>query len=149
MSDQTLADQLAPALPELPDGDYAIVERPRNAWFGFTAENATEFYRRWEHVRDLPAPLLFVSAEPLLQAYALPHDAAKIGLFIVGGESGALADCRPTPDGAFEVMRRHCQALGIPFFMKQLDQITYRGAYKKFDKFPIELQVRDQPRLAA
>jgi protein gp37 len=122
-------------------------EWPRNAWFGFTAENQKEFDRRWSWAREVPAPLIFVSAEPLLEAYTLPDDAAKIGLFIVGGESGRLADCRPTPDGAFDFMRFQCIRLGIPFFMKQLDQINHRGFYKKFDRFPMRLQVREQPRI--
>lgn len=122
---------------------------PPNAWFGFTAENGTEFNRRWAFAKNVPAPLIFVSAEPLLEAYELPPDASQIGLFITGGESGKLADIRPTPPGAFRSMQRQCAHLNIPFFMKQLDQIRYRADYKKFERFPAELQVREQPRIRA
>jgi protein gp37 len=137
---------------------------PQNAWFGFTAENQVEFDRRWPPASNVPAPLIFVSAEPLLEEYNLPADAARIGLFIAGGESGTIANCRRTPDDAFENMMWQCSALGIPFFMKQLDQVSYRGsvivgerdgkpvrkpAYKHFPSFPVVLQVRDQPRIAA
>jgi protein gp37 len=139
---------------------------PKNAWFGFTAEDGVEFRRRWAHAKQVPAPVLFVSAEPLFESYELPGDARQIGLFIVGGESGKISNCRPTPQGAFEHMRMQCSAMGIPFFMKQLDQVSYRGLciqgwlpgepqtrrkprYKHFDSFPDSLRVRDQPRISA
>lgn len=122
---------------------------PRNAWFGFTAENQVEFSRRWNRAKHIPAPLFFVSAEPLLEAYNLPSDASRIGLFIAGGESGTLAKCRDTPIHVFTSMRQQCQDLGIPFFMKQLAQVSARSNYKKFEAFPPQLQVREQPRIRA
>jgi protein gp37 len=137
---------------------------PMNAWFGFTAENQTEWNRRWPYVDgDIPSPCIFVSAEPLLEGYHLPDNAARLGLFIVGGESGVIANCRPTPDRAFEWMAQQCGDLRIPFFMKQLDQVNHRGsfvvgdrpdgslirkpAYKHFPSFPPALRLRQQPRL--
>jgi protein gp37 len=122
-------------------------EWPRNAWFGFTAENQHFFNIRWIQAQEVRAPLIFVSAEPLLEEIILPSSAARIGLFIAGGESGTIANCRETPEGAFLSMRRQCEMLGIPYFQKQLDQVRFRRDYKKFDRFPIALQVREQPRI--
>lgn len=123
---------------------------PANVWFGFTAENQKAFDQRSRHVRNLPAPVVFMSGEPLLGDIRLPADTgAWLDWVIGGGESGALTAIRDTPDARFERLLRQCQELGIAYFQKQMAQISHRGTYKKFDMFPPALQVREQPRLPA
>ncbi len=123
---------------------------PKNVWFGITGEDQPEFDRRWLWVCDLPAPVLFVSVEPMLSQLNIRWtlDSAEVaarilasgrfapgmerirrpGWFIAGGESGRLAD-----------------------FQKQTAQISHRREYKDFDAFPPLLRSREQPtpRLAA
>jgi protein gp37 len=123
---------------------------PANVWFGFTAENQEEFDRRYPHAKRMPAPVRFISGEPYLGRILLPADAARfIHLMIGGGESGRLEDCRDTPLDLFRDLRDQCRRLGIPYFQKQLAQISARASFKRFEAFPPDLQVREQPRRAA
>lgn len=146
---------------------------PNNVWFGITGEDQTEFDRRWLWVCDLPAPVLFISVEPMLSELDIrwtldPVEVAgrflrsgrfspgletirRPGWFIAGGESGKIADCRDTPDGHFIRLLAQCHFNGIPYFQKQLAQVRHRVDYKKFDRFPEVLQVRQHPtpRIAA
>jgi protein gp37 len=39
---------------------------PRNAWFGFSAEDQERYDLRWSFVREIPAPVRFCSYEPAL-----------------------------------------------------------------------------------
>lgn len=122
---------------------------PPNVWFGFTAERQHEFNQRWIHAQQVPAPIIFVSGEPLLEEIILPSSAAAIALFIGGGESGTLIELRDTPIDIFRSMLAQCRALGIPYFQKQLAQLSARAAYKKPALWPEDLRVREHPRMAA
>lgn len=119
---------------------------PPNVWFGFTGENQDEFDRRAPFVRDIPAPVRFVSVEPMVGPLILPPDIREwLDWVICGGESGRLADIRDTPDEWMGDLQQQCADLHIPFFQKQLPQIRYRGIYKKFELWPGHYQVRQQP----
>lgn len=125
---------------------------PSNVWFGFTAETQATFDQRARVVRTIPAPVRFVSMEPLLGSIELPDDAVDwLDWVICGGESGPLSKIRDTPLEDFEHMAFQCLMLrsgdriGIPFFMKQMPQLSFRGAYKKFDLFPTTVRVREHP----
>jgi protein gp37 len=61
---------------------------------------------------------------------------------ICGGESGAGARYMPLYQA--EHLLEQCRIQQIPFFMKQLDQSTWKN-FKDFDSFPESLRVREWP----
>lgn len=125
---------------------------PRHVWFGVTAEDQGRYDHAKRHLRDIHAPVRFLSVEPMLGRICVqPGDEALIDWIIAGGESGRLADIRDTPTVDFAILAEGAHRRGIPFFMKQLAQISARATYKKFDQFPSYLRIRQhpQPRLAA
>jgi protein gp37 len=122
---------------------------PKNVWFGFTAENQTRFDHCAKHARDIPAPVIFMSGEPLLGRIMLPSRTGEwLKWVIAGGESGPLALCRDTPLDLFFGLHAECRYERIAYFQKQLAQISARAAYKDFRRFPVELQVREYPKEA-
>lgn len=108
---------------------------PSNVWLGITAEDQARFEERWFYLewvgRHWLAPVLFVSAEPLLgplniDPHALPQIIEQNGQtihtrgmdwLITGGETGP--DARPMYPGWIYGLRYQCSAYGIPFFFKQ------------------------------
>lgn len=149
---------------------------PANLWIGATVENQKAAEQRIPHLLGLPAPVRFLSMEPLLGPVDLtrvevPHptyegvvaylDALNgetfdlgdtsiatgpsIGWVITGGESGRLDSIRDTPDEWMIDVGHQCARAAVPFFAKQLAQLTHRRDYKKFDTFPPELRVRQHP----
>lgn len=87
---------------------------PENVWMGVSVENQRYAFRV-RHLREVPAAVRFVSAEPLLGPLSL--DLTDVDWLIVGGESGPGA--RPV-DPAW-VHALHDQAIGADtaFFFKQ------------------------------
>jgi protein gp37 len=125
-----------------------MADWPRNVWFGFTAETQGRFDQRAKAVRQIPAPIRFMSGEPLLGDIELPEDARHwLKWVIAGGESGRLDEIRDTPDVRFIRLRSQCRFRGIPYYQKQLAQVSHRRDFKKFDQFPPVLQVREHPRV--
>ena len=96
--------------------DYARrITWPSNVWAGVTVESKLRT-ARLDHLREVPAPVRFVSFEPLLTAI---HDVDLSGInwIIVGGESGPGA--RPMdPEWAIE-LRDCARAQKVAFFFKQ------------------------------
>lgn len=94
---------------------------PPNAWIGATVENERYATKRIKHLLPIPAPVRFVSCEPLLGPVNLaPHlgqGPGRINWVIAGGESGA--GCRPSDPEWFRNMRDQCTATRVPFFFKQ------------------------------
>lgn len=120
---------------------------PINAWAGVSVENQAMARERINHLSTIPAPVLFLSIEPLLDGVNLEpwiyHDqcgcvqedvsrattqfchlcngtgaVTVIDWVIVGGESGAGArEMAPEWLGFIE---RQCEVSGIPVFIKQL-----------------------------
>jgi protein gp37 len=89
---------------------------PNNVWMGVSVESP-EFQWRIDYLRRVPAPIRFVSAEPLLAA--LPNlDLSGIDWLIAGGES--QAGCRPADLDWFRDLRDQCRVAGVNFFLKQL-----------------------------
>ena len=87
---------------------------PENLWMGVTVENQ-ECARRIECLREVPAAVKFISAEPLIGPLVL--DLEGIDWLIAGGESGPRA--RPIEPQWVRALRDECAALGVPFFFKQ------------------------------
>lgn len=102
-----------------------------NVWLGISAEDQPRYDERWPHLRDTPAAVRFLSAEPLLgRIEILPG----LDWVIVGGESGAGA--RPMhPDWA-RALRDDCATLGVPFFFKQWGE--WREAFHNEDGPKVE-----------
>ena len=94
-------------------------EWPTSVWIGTSVETQ-KYAPRITVLARLPAPIRFVSAEPLLEAIDLRHwlDSGTLQWVIVGGESGASA--RPMNlDWVRGLRDQSCDA-GVPFFLKQL-----------------------------
>lgn len=110
--------------------------------------------------RDL-APVLFLSAEPLLgdiylEEYlwsTLGGDPAYVDWVIVGGESGPSA--RPCSLDWIHGLKDQCEAAGVPCFIKQLGAypLNYSGQRLRYedakggdlDTWPEALRVRQFP----
>lgn len=96
--------ELAPLLPW-----------PPNVWIGVSIEDQRVLHRIAD-LRTVPAPVRFLSCEPLLG----PLDDLSldgIAWVIVGGESGPGA--RPMRRAWVESIRRQCRRADVPFFFKQ------------------------------
>jgi protein gp37 len=95
---------LAPSLPW-----------PANVWMGVSIENR-RWVRRAEHLRQVPAAVRFISAEPLLgRLEGLELDG--IHWVIAGGESGP--GYRPVQLNWLRYVRDLCLEARVPFFFKQ------------------------------
>lgn len=103
---------------------------PANVWIGTSVENQ-KYAHRITVLERLPAPVRFVSAEPLLERLDLTPwlDRDALQWVIVGGESGTGA--RPMDlDWAYD-LRDQCAGAGVAFFLKQLGGVkNKRGGDK-------------------
>ena len=98
---------------------------PANVWIGTSVENQ-KYSPRITVLARLPAPIRFVSAEPLIDAIDLSHwlDSGDVQWVIAGGESGPAA--RPMDAEWAMRIRDDCRDAGVPFFFKQ-----WGGRYSK------------------
>lgn len=115
-----------------------------NVWLGTSIEN-DRFTDRADHLRDTPAAIRFISAEPLLGP--LPSlDLSGIDWLIVGGESGHGA--RPMdPDWVRDLVVM-ARAAGTAVFVKQLGKVwSGRRIGKGGDPadWPEDLLIREYP----
>jgi protein gp37 len=94
-----------------------------NVWLG-TSVGDVRSLARLEHLRGIPAPVRWVSGEPLLEDLG-QVDLRGIGWWVIGGESGSGA--RPM---MLEWARRiveQCRAASVPVFTKQFGSLWARG----------------------
>lgn len=94
---------------------FSSHEIPVNVWVGVTVE-VQRTRNRIDHIRNLKAPVRFLSCEPLLE------DLGNLNLdgidwVIVGGESGTQA--RPMKEGWVQNIKLLAEKAGIAFFFKQ------------------------------
>jgi protein gp37 len=122
------------------------LEWPPNLWMGVSVEDAAAL-ARIAHLRQVPAAVRFISAEPLLGP--LPGlDLSGIDQAIIGGESGPGA--RPMElEWARQVIRQ-CRASGTAPFVKQLGAVAGHkiGAGPKggdWEHWPQDLRIREFP----
>jgi len=88
---------------------------PAHIWMGTTIESDLYTFRA-DQLREIDAPVRFLSCEPLLGP--LPSlDLKGIGWLIVGGESGP--GHRPMKAEWVRDLRDRCLAAGVSFFFKQ------------------------------
>lgn len=91
--------------------------RPRrHVWLGVSVENRRYGLPRVELLRDTPAPVRFLSVEPLLEDLG-DIELDGIRWVIVGGESGPGA--RPMREKWVDNVHAQCRSARVPFFFKQ------------------------------
>ena len=90
-----------------------------NIWIGTSVESQ-KYAPRITALERLPAPVRFVSAEPLLERLDLSEwlERGALHWLIAGGESGPNA--RPMRPEWARALRDQAAAYDVPFFLKQL-----------------------------
>jgi protein gp37 len=102
---------------------------PPNVWMGVSIENR-RFVHRADYLRQVPAAVRFISAEPLLGP--LEHlDLDRIDWLIAGGESGHKH--RPMKAEWALTLRDQCAAAGTAFFFKQWGGRTPKAGGRELD----------------
>jgi protein gp37 len=108
---------------------YAGAEPLPNVWLGTSIEN-DRWVSRADAVRQSPAAVRFISAEPLLGP--LPSlELAGIDWLIVGGESGPRH--RPVDPEWVRDLRNRATAAGVAFFFKQWGGRTPKAGGRTLD----------------
>lgn len=111
-----------------------------NIWMGTSIEDM-RVARRADALREIPAAVRFISAEPLLGSLR-ELNLDGMHWVIGGGESGAGA--RPVDPGWARELRDRCEDSGVAFFWKQWGGLTpKRGGRlldgRTWDEYPVEL----------
>jgi protein gp37 len=111
-----------------PGSKWAQLRLP-NVWLGTSIEN-NRWVGRADELRETPAAMRFISAEPLLSA--LPSlNLDGIDWLIVGGESGP--GHRPIEVGWVRQLRRMAMDAGTAFFFKQWGGNTPKSGGRELD----------------
>jgi protein gp37 len=100
-----------------------------NIWMGVTIENR-RFVHRADFLREVPAAVRFISAEPLLG----PLDGLElsgIDWLIAGGESGYRH--RAVHPEWLRELRDRCRAEGVAFFFKQWGGVRAKAGGRLLD----------------
>ena len=102
---------------------------PPNVWIGTSVENQ-KYAPRLTVLGRLPAPVRFVSAEPLLAPLDLTRwlSDGTLHWVIAGGESGPGA--RPMPITWVRALRDQSVRTNTPFFLKQLGGVRNKRGGK-------------------
>jgi protein gp37 len=110
---------------------------PENVWIGTSVENSRHTFRV-DILRELPAAVTFISAEPLLGSLFLngkPNRQALsldgVDWVIAGGESGPRH--RPVDLDWVRELRDACLAAEVPFFYKQQGGRTSKSGGRDLD----------------
>jgi hypothetical protein len=121
---------------------------PRNYWVGASVEDQERADERIPELLEVPAPVLFLSIEPLLGPIEFAT-LAGVSWVIVGGESGPKA--RPCDLGWIRSIIGQCRSAGVAPFVKQLGgrpiglRLTDRKGGEPAE-WPEDLRVREFPR---
>jgi protein gp37 len=100
-----------------------------NIWMGTSIEDQA-VARRADALRQIPAAVRFISAEPLLGPLE-ELDLGGIQWVIGGGESGV--GCRPCDPAWARGLRDRCLAAGVAFFWKQWGGRTPKSGGRLLD----------------
>lgn len=107
----------------------ALIEWPANVWMGVSIEN-----RRWidraDALREVPASVRFISAEPLLGPLD-GLDLTGIDWLIAGGESGHRH--RPVDLEWIRQLRDLCREQRVAFFLKQIGGRSAKAGGRQVD----------------
>jgi protein gp37 len=90
---------------------------PSNVWVGCTVEDQQRAGQRLPQLVAIPAPIRFISAEPLLEEIDLSPWIGELDWVIAGGESGPSA--RPSDIATLRSLRDQVMAAEKAFFFKQ------------------------------
>ncbi len=101
---------------------------PPNVWMGVSVESQRYAFRL-DHLREVPASVRFVSAEPLIDEVHL--DLTGIDWLIVGGESGPRA--RPIASEWVLSLQQQCELADVAFFFKQWGGRTPKAGGRDLD----------------
>ncbi len=102
---------------------------PVNVWIGTTAEDQQRWNERLPLLLAIPAPVRFVSAEPLLGQIVM--NGAHPDWLILGGESGGGA--RPMQPAWAREIRDQCLAKNVPFLFKQWGGVNKKETGRELD----------------
>lgn len=91
---------------------------PKNAWAGTTTEHQYWFDHRMKALKEVPAEVHFVSAEPLFTPIDISAHLKDLQWVITGTESGIKARMG-TQESWIRSLKDQCVGAGIPFFYKQ------------------------------
>ncbi len=97
--------------------EWETGEWPTNVWVGTTVEDQERADERIDHLARIPAPVRFLSCEPLLGSIDLLNHITAIDWIIAGGESGP--GYRPLDVGHARSLRQQADLWDVPFFFKQ------------------------------
>jgi protein gp37 len=128
--------QILTKRPERAAALAAKLPWPPNVWLGVSIENS-RFTWRAAVLRDVPAAVRFVSAEPLLGSVfesggrKRPLDLERIDWLIAGGESGP--GYRPVRIEWLRELRDACERAGVAFFFKQWGGRTPKSGGRELD----------------
>lgn len=123
-------------LTKRPERALRLAEKlpwPDNVWLGASVEDM-RVASRVDALRQIPAAVRFLSAEPLLGPLHGPAgelDLAGIHWVIGGGESGP--DFRPVDPAWARGLRDLCQRAGVAFFWKQWGGRTPKSGGRLLD----------------
>lgn len=113
---------------------------PKWVWLGVTAEDQQRADERLPLLLETPAYHHFVSVEPMLEPIKLTFSGRyKLDWAIVGGEKAGNRARYMHADWARDV-RDQCNAIGVPFFMKQMTNEAPIPVDLDIKQFPIELK---------
>jgi len=131
----------SPRMRDYVSARYGGENAPAHIWLGVSIEDAASG-ARLRHLRETPASVRFVSAEPLIGPLGA-LDLSGVSWMIVGGESGPRH--RPIDASWVREIRDSCLAQDVAFFFKQW------GGYrpKSLGKILDGREWCEMPRLAA
>jgi protein gp37 len=128
---------------------------PAHVWIGTSVGMQDAADKRIHYVIDLPAPVIFLSCEPLVQHVLLASwlEKRKITWVICGGYSGTRN--WPMDLEWARSLRDECRTYGVAFFMKQLGTVyakqhglaDWKGG--NMEEFPEDLRIREFPASSA
>jgi protein gp37 len=108
---------------------YADRAPPVHIWLGVSVEDSRSS-ARIAHLRQSPAAIRFLSAEPLIGPIGAV-DLTGIHWVIVGGESGPGA--RPIDPDWVRSLRDQCLEQGVAFFFKQWGGVRPKAGGRELD----------------
>ena len=115
---------------------FATRAIPANVWLGVSVEVPSVKYRI-ECLRNLNAPIRFLSCEPLVEDLG-ELDLTNIDWVIVGGEHANNA--RPMKEEWVLSIKEQAEKQGALFFFKQWGSIGRDGVYRSVERNGSELQ---------
>jgi protein gp37 len=129
--------RLARMAPQLP--------WPENIWMGVSVEDMDVAWRV-DRLRQVPAAVRFVSAEPLLGSLA-GLDLSGVDWLIAGGESGP--NHRPMAPEWVSELHDACGAAGVAFFFKQWGGRTPKSLGRELQGRTYDEMPTSRPRRSA